>query len=381
MFPGTYKRADSFKISAIRGLKIFVGIAPIIIIAAFIEGFLTRHTGINDILRLFVIIFSLVFILVYFVWYPWYLSKRKDIKLSSEKRTYKEPFKFDFSKILSPEEIMGYILRVINQNKMRFIIIISLIAVIHATTAVISQVYIYDVKYFITSYSYLDFFHSKNIGIQFLLGLVTLTFLQFILFRKVRKIVQNNPVKTTFFRIINNFFSFLLVSLIILIPFSWGTFWGILAIFAINPLVFLAAYVSYEKNLFILLAIPETLKLLLKLWSKLYWNSLKILALITVIYLLLNAPYFLGGVQKPVAWGFLESIIQNFNYSDTVANGIEQFLFVFFTICILTISYIIHIVNSVFNYHAFNEVVNADNLLQRIEKFGERNIMFGFEKE
>ena len=76
VFPGTLSRLKAFQISARRGIKIMVGIAPIIIAAGFIEGYLTRHTESPDALRLGFILLCLAFILGYFVWYPRYLARR-----------------------------------------------------------------------------------------------------------------------------------------------------------------------------------------------------------------------------------------------------------------------------------------------------------------
>jgi len=70
VFPGTYSRIQSLQISARRSLKIMMGIAPIIVTAAVIESFFTRFTDAPDAVRLCVILFSLFFILAYFVWYP-----------------------------------------------------------------------------------------------------------------------------------------------------------------------------------------------------------------------------------------------------------------------------------------------------------------------
>lgn len=70
VFPGTYSRAKAFRVSARRGLKIMVGVTPIFIFAAFIEGFLTRYTETPDIIRLLFILMCLAYVLGYFVWYP-----------------------------------------------------------------------------------------------------------------------------------------------------------------------------------------------------------------------------------------------------------------------------------------------------------------------
>lgn len=76
VFPGTYSRFQAFQISAIRSLKLMLGITPVIITAGIIESFLTRYTETPDFIRLLLILLSAAFIIGYFVVYPWYKSKR-----------------------------------------------------------------------------------------------------------------------------------------------------------------------------------------------------------------------------------------------------------------------------------------------------------------
>ena len=80
LFPGTYSRLVSFRKSARRGLKIVVGTVPLFIIAAFIEGFFTRHTEWPDALRLTIILLSLIFVVAYYIYLPYhyYNVKRKE---------------------------------------------------------------------------------------------------------------------------------------------------------------------------------------------------------------------------------------------------------------------------------------------------------------
>ncbi len=76
LFPGTYSRLRSFTMGAKRGLKIVVGVVPIIIVAATLEGFVTRYTGMPLALSLTIIGGSLVFMLWYFIVYPIRLERR-----------------------------------------------------------------------------------------------------------------------------------------------------------------------------------------------------------------------------------------------------------------------------------------------------------------
>ena len=70
LFPGTYSRMESFRRGAKRGVKIVIGTIPVFIMAGFIEGFITRHTGLPDALRLGLIFTSLAFILFYYIYLP-----------------------------------------------------------------------------------------------------------------------------------------------------------------------------------------------------------------------------------------------------------------------------------------------------------------------
>jgi len=70
LFPKTYKRMESFKRGAKDGMKICIGIVPIWVVAAFLEGFITRHTEMPVWLSSFILGASLLFIIWYVILYP-----------------------------------------------------------------------------------------------------------------------------------------------------------------------------------------------------------------------------------------------------------------------------------------------------------------------
>ncbi len=76
LFPGTYKRMDSFKIGALSSLKIIIGLVPVFVVAGFLESFVTRFTNMPLWLSLFIIIGSLGTVFFYFVFYPIYLERK-----------------------------------------------------------------------------------------------------------------------------------------------------------------------------------------------------------------------------------------------------------------------------------------------------------------
>lgn len=108
VFPGTYSRAKAFQISARRGLKIMIGITPIFILAAFIEGFLTRYTETPDFVRFLFIIVCLFFILGYFFFYPRSLAaKGFKTDLKDEKPTPDSTLMINTGRIKTSGEIFS----------------------------------------------------------------------------------------------------------------------------------------------------------------------------------------------------------------------------------------------------------------------------------
>ncbi len=79
LFPKTYTRLQAFRNSAKDGTKMALGIVPILVVAAFFEGFVTRYTQMPLWLSISVLGGSLLFIIWYVVIYPLQLNKRNQI--------------------------------------------------------------------------------------------------------------------------------------------------------------------------------------------------------------------------------------------------------------------------------------------------------------
>lgn len=77
LFPQTYSRLTSFIKGVKDGLKIVLSTVPFFIIAGFLEGFVTRLTGMPDWLAIIIISTSLILILFYYVYYPFYLNHKE----------------------------------------------------------------------------------------------------------------------------------------------------------------------------------------------------------------------------------------------------------------------------------------------------------------
>ncbi len=79
LFPGTYPRLKVLKEAARDGVKIVLGLVPVFLAAALLEGFITRYTEMPLAFSIFILAASLFFICWYFIWYPAKVhAKQKD---------------------------------------------------------------------------------------------------------------------------------------------------------------------------------------------------------------------------------------------------------------------------------------------------------------
>ncbi|HET7899383.1 MAG TPA: stage II sporulation protein M, partial [Flavisolibacter sp.] len=75
LFPGTRSRLTAFKDGVKDGVKIVVGLIPVLMLAAFFEGFVTRYYKMPLVLNLLLLCSSALFVLYYFLIYPIQLTK------------------------------------------------------------------------------------------------------------------------------------------------------------------------------------------------------------------------------------------------------------------------------------------------------------------
>lgn len=85
LFPRTFTRIQSVIAGAKDGVKIILGLTPVFLMAAFLEGFITRHTEMPAWLSIFILATSLFFIIYYFVIYPIQLRSRLSVQAHQER--------------------------------------------------------------------------------------------------------------------------------------------------------------------------------------------------------------------------------------------------------------------------------------------------------
>lgn len=123
VFPGSYSRIQAFQRSARRGIKILVSVAPLIVLAGFIEGFLTRLTETPALIRAFFIGVCFLFMYVYFVWYPRYKARIGfDAPIRDTRISHHQEKKIGFGRIQSSVEIFSDAFLLYRKNLATFLL-------------------------------------------------------------------------------------------------------------------------------------------------------------------------------------------------------------------------------------------------------------------
>ena len=104
VFPKTFSRWHSLLKGARDAMKITFGLVPFFIVAAFFEGFVTRHyKEMPTALKISILVASLALILWYFVFYPIYLHKKIERAQHDDENLSNDNFQLWLNQKLSSE--------------------------------------------------------------------------------------------------------------------------------------------------------------------------------------------------------------------------------------------------------------------------------------
>lgn len=108
LFPKSYTRLQSLKISTMRGLKIMLSLIPFIVIAGFLESYVTRNYQIlPEWTKWGIILFSFAIIVAYYVIYPFIVSRKYAHLIDQEDTVNFQPKQMPvFHKVRSEGEVI-----------------------------------------------------------------------------------------------------------------------------------------------------------------------------------------------------------------------------------------------------------------------------------
>lgn len=378
ILPGTYTRFQSLRITARRGLKIMIGLVPVFTLAGFIEGFFTRHTDVNDAIRLFTIILSFTFVLFYFVIYPARIAKKYPEKLEGvDKINESESTLPETSSILTHESLFGGTLNVIKNNFLKILKFTSIIAAIAGLLYSIGhEVFFPELKGSLLDWSnvFVNFVDYKaNLAICFTSTVFYMLAIIYGNFHFINRVIKTqssifkhigeNPII-----VVNSFISSVILQLPFFLPIGWAVF---IAIFLI-PLMLLANYTACVEEIFIFTGIARVFRLFSHSFGKFLFLNLKFI-LIAFFILLLSNPSFYGQLLSFLHWNlWLEE-----KYVDIIFNFIASFMYF---LCVLLCMQIVLSANNLL-YYTLKETVTGQGLIERINQIGIKNTLRGYELE
>lgn len=398
ILPGTLSRLKAFQLSARRGLKIMIGITPIIILAGFIEGFFTRYTETPDAIRLFFILACLAFILFYFVFFPWIKAKRG--WQSNLHHSYLVPEKnlsLDFDKIKSNGSIISdtFAYTAKNFGKVALYaigtVLFYLVAVFFLAQNPISENYVFNntvnsaepgalsmivfiIQFFFGSVSTAEQFFVNN-SIPFLITVNTLAFavLSTLVYKLLIKLTQSaRSVKNNIGSNILLFSKMLLPALVLAFVFSSGIRLFYLFTPFLLPMIMLWMYVMVVEGKHVLSGITRAFALIGVSFGKIL-NLGFILILFGILIFMFSDSLLFYFIFEFIGMNlqFEEETMRNI--AALFQTGISMFfIYIILAVFMFAVGML---------YHSLLEIKEAPAMKKRVEEVGAERRLQGMYRE
>jgi len=383
LFPGTYTRMQGLQLSARRSLLIYLTIVPLIIMAGFIESFITRYSDASYIVRAIFILISFAFMIGYFVIYPFLKAKRgftaslREVDIPAVKKTI-----IDFKTIKNSGQIFSDSFALFRNNVKKYAIVAAIISLGYCSFQgfFADEIYIDNVNnfttfieaFFTTGYNALKLLSSGKFGIQWLLNLIGISIVAyFTLFNISKKAAKANRNAAYF---MNTIVATLLVCTIMsaLLNFLPNGFLIFLSLVFLFPFLMLYLSTVFNESTNFIEGLGKSINLLGNSWSVMMGSYLVILLLCYIFLFITTSPILIVAIDMSV--NFLPFEDNEFaKFRQLILLFVQAFaLFVLFPIPFTAISV---------GQFSFRETTEANDLFEKIKKVGETKRSFGLIKE
>lgn len=392
VFPGTYNRIQSLLISAKAGIKIMLGIFPIIVLAGIIESFLTRYTDTPNAVRALFIIICAAFILFYFVIYPFLKARSgreadfRKLQLNPDK-----PPVFTYDKIRGNEAIFNDSFKFYKKffNPIFFFSLIgSLIfaiafGIIHQEDFALNFNYQYfgfdrviyklfsyfrEVSVFFSFEKFPVFFIAISILMMLVLSLLAYLFKTDYRNSKPKSYFES---KKYFSFLGKNVFSCLFFGALFALPFLALEGWVFLSL-QLLPFIMLSYLIAVIEKKNPLAAINKMFGLI----GNGFWKLMGVYyvaVLVSLIFMFINTSTFL--------WGLFDMLNWNFELSSDSVNMMVIGFFAFISVLGILLLIPISFIGVGFYYFSQKERNEANNLFKAIDNIKVKRLIKGIERE
>ncbi|MCX6180474.1 MAG: stage II sporulation protein M [Bacteroidetes bacterium] len=372
VFPSTYSRGQSFFLAAQSGVRVLLGVVPVLVIAAIIESFYTRFTDAPFWIRLMVIILSLLFLIWYFIWYPYHKSKQGFDKSFEAEQVFSWPKQsIDFSELKSSAQIVADTFTLYSRHFkkiFRFSFFLALLSVL--------LIYFFGGNYFLEESKHVDgafdlffgfvyFFDFYSYPILFVINVLAFSLSIFVAFYLIQsEEAQINP--KPFWRFLlslelfkKSFFLILMFQALLSLLLFYNGF-SVFLFFCFWPLITLLQFLFYKMGV---LGIGKFFFFFKQSVGKMLWVYLCIGVLSFILHLLAHSP--LMGL-------YITFFKMNFNLDAAlltlIVNGIWLligFLFIYLIASLFAFS-------SSILFYTLQEIGEANDLNSKIQNFGQK---------
>ena len=361
VFPGTYSRLQAFQISAIRSLKLMLGITPIFVLAAIIESFLTRYTEVPDFFKILLIALSACFIIGYFVVYPWLKSRSGfEVPLEEVRLPPQIHQTVNYRRLKNNAEILKdtFLLYTRHSNKLLpWIAIVSICSSFAFFFLDQEEAPIYvEISWWETLLSNMVFALRTNSPLFILINTASTS----VVLYRVMMIIDSEAKKTSFTINLKAFVQTILVTAIMYTAIYLGA-WGIFLLICGFEILLLIGFTQLTERQNVLFAIPKVWNLVMENFRQIVELQFVLLFLCFSFLLVLSAPlvYFYTSILQ---WNFAETDV----WSKNIIHFVELFTKTFSFYLILPIL----TATTAYLYFTLEEIRTASHLKESIEKIG-----------
>ena len=375
VFPGTYTRVQSFQRSARRGIKIMIGIAPIIIMACFIEGYLTRHTDALPIVRAGFILACLAFVLLYFVWYPrkkardGFREAIRDTHINADTGQW-----INFSQIKSSGEIFSDVFVFFRKYAGRIVLaalftaILFSAAVFLSGTAPPAEQFVFLNQAFGTATALSQFFINETVPLLPLINTLCFSIMAYIIFRSLI-LEEQDKLKDS---VPLGFLKMLIPMGALQLLIFTNDWYTVFLTLGFLPAPVLWAYSSLREGINPASALFRGASLFSQSYSKAFG-----------LFLILMLVGFLAFslADSTLAWFYLDLVTWVVLLEESAMQQFSTVFLTFITVFILYLVFAIILIGGGVLYYSLLEIREAPALMKRIQQIGQRRSIKGMEQE
>ena len=373
--PGTFPRMQSLQIATKKGLKIMIGVTPFLMVAALIEGFITRLTDAPLIFRFFIIAASLFIMIGYWIYYPWrknmegFSEKTKENALAFERPIEQKIASYSLEDIKSIGNIFADSFRMFSANMGKFFMFSLFIATLygfaHVYYGAFESIYYegddffqllanFMSEVFLSFFTFFKFSDKPIIQALNMLMIGSLFPLAFAGFNKVLGLENEISKRKKLWLFVKQFVYGALVSILLYSIFYIDSAWSYLFFILLIPVVimpFLAMFYQKKNPVY-------GLKILVSRLGS---------VLITLIVFFLLFLCFMLIANVGIAGLVLDFIKMNFTFTGNQMQMFTNFTSAFLGIFTFSFFFPIFIYGFSFVFYSNKEYLEAENLIARIK--------------